>query len=244
MTIKNTIDTYRKRQQLLPIVIGIAAILLVIVGIIIVVVALSGVKSGWNLFASKTPTPTATLTPTNTPLPTATATITLTPTITATATASAPYVYTVKQGDSLYSLAQDNNLGDFGIVLILLLNPNIDPVTGNIQVGQKINMPNPGMHLPTATPWPTNAPPGTRISYFVMPGDSLISIAAKLRSTTDAIIAANKTLLPKGLSTVISPGWVLIVPVNLVTPVPTLRPTGTITPIFTATSGSSATPTP
>jgi len=77
-----------------------------------------------------------------------------------------------------------------------------------------------------------------------MPGDSLISIAAKLRSTTDAIIAANKTLLPKGLSTVISPGWVLIVPVNLVTPVPTLRPTGTITPIFTATSGSSATPTP
>jgi hypothetical protein len=96
----------------------------------------------------------------------------------------------------------------------------------------------------TATAWPTNAPPGTRISYFVMPGDSLNGIAAKLRSTTDAIIAANKTLLAKGLATVLSPGWVLIVPVNLVTPVPTLRPTGTITPTFTATLGSSATSTP
>ncbi|MGD0610802.1 MAG: LysM peptidoglycan-binding domain-containing protein [Anaerolineales bacterium] len=244
MTIKNTINSYRKRQQLLPVIIGIAALLLVIVGIIIVVVALSGTKGGWNPFASKTPTPTASFTPTNTPLPTDTATITLTPTLTATGTPSAPYVYTVKQGDSLYKLAQDNNLGDYGIVLILMLNPSIDPITGSIQVGQKINMPNPGMHLPTATAWATNAPPGTHITYFVMPGDSLNSIAAKLNSTTDAIIAANKTLLPKGLSTVLSPGWLLIVPVNLVTPVPTLRPTGTATPAFTATLGSSATATP
>jgi len=244
MTIKNTIDTYRKRQQLLPIVIGIAAILLVIVGVIIVVVALSGVKGGFNLFASKTPTPTVTLTPTNTPLPTATETITLTATITTTPTASAPYVYTVKQGDSLYKLSQDNNLGDYGIVLILLLNPNIDPVTGNIQVGQKINMPNPGMHVPTATPWPTNAPPGTRINYFVMPGDSLNGIAAKLNSTVDAILAANTTILSKGISTTLSPGWLLTVPVNLVTPVPTLRPTPTGTSPVTATPSSTASATP
>lgn len=251
MTIKNTIDTYRKRQQLLPIIIGIAAILLVLVGIIIVVVALSGGKGSWNPFASKTPTPTTTFTPTDTPSPTDTATITLTPTLTTTATPSGPYVYTVKEGDSLYKLSQDNNLGDYGIVLILLLNPydpvaktGINPSTGNIQVGQKINMPNPGMHVPTATAWPTNAPPGTRISYFVMPGDSLNGIAAKLNSTVAAILAANKTLLPNGITTVLSPGWVLIVPVNLVTPIPTTRPTGTAKPTLTATIGSSATSTP
>ena len=244
MTINNTINTYRKRQQLLPIIIGIAAILLVIVGIIIVVVALSGGKGGWNPFASKTPTPTATFTPTNTPSPTNTATITFTPTLTATPTPSAPYVYTVKQGDSLYKLSLDNNLGDYGIVLILELNPSIDPITGNIQVGEKINMPYPGMPLPTATSWPTNASPGTHITYFVMPGDSLNGIAAKLNSTTAAILAANKTLLTNGLTTVLSPGWLLIVPVNLVTPIPTLRPTGTITPSFTPTLGSSVTSTP
>jgi len=251
MTIKNTINTYRKRQQQLPILIGIAAILLVIVGIIIVVVALSSTKGGWNPFASKTPTPTETFTPTSTPTTTETATITLTPTLTATPTPSAPYVYTVKQGDSLYKLSQDNNLGDYGIVLILLLNPydpvaktGIDPTTGNIRVGQKINMPNPGMHVPTATSWPTNAPPGTRITYFVMPGDSLNSIAAKLNSTTDAILAANKTILAKGLTTVLSPGWLLIVPVNLVTPVPTLRPTATPTSLVKATPSPSATATP
>ena len=251
MTIKNTIDTYRKRQQQLPILIGIAAILLVIIGIVIVVVALSGTKGGWNPFASKTPTPTDTFTPTTTSTFTDTATITLTPTLTATPTPSAPYVYTVKQGDSLYKLSQDNNLGDYGIVLILLLNPydpvantGIDPTTDNIQVGQKINMPNPGMHVPTATPWPTNAPPGTRINYFVMPGDSLNGIAAKLNSTVDAILAANTTILSKGISTTLSPGWLLTVPVNLVTPVPTLRPTPTGTSPVTATPSSTASATP
>jgi LysM repeat protein len=252
MTIKNTIDTYRKRRnQLSPLVIGIGAILLVVIGVVIVVLALGGSKGGgWNPFASKTPTPTITFTPTNTPLPTDTATITLTPTETFTATPSAPYFYTVQQGDTLSKIVQDHNLGDNGILLILLLNPynpkdlvtpGINPNTDAIVVGQKITLPPPGMPLPTATPWPANAPAGTKMNYFVLPGDNLGNIANKMHSTVDAIIAANKTLLAKGVTTTIYPGWILVVPVNLVTPIP---PTRTITPTHTATlPGPSQTPT-
>jgi flagellar basal body-associated protein FliL len=57
MTIRDTIDSYRKRRkQMTPIIVGSAAILLVVVGIIILVVSLSG-GSKITLFASKTPTP-------------------------------------------------------------------------------------------------------------------------------------------------------------------------------------------
>jgi LysM repeat protein len=251
MTIKNTIDTYRKRRnQFSPLVIGIGAILLVVIGIVIVVLALGGGGgAGWNPFASKTPTPTITFTTTNTSLPTESPTITPTPTETFTATPSAPYLYTVLQGDSLYKIVQDQNLGENGIILILILNPynpqdagnpGINPNTGGIVVGQKILLPPPGMPMPTSTPWPTNAAPGTRLNYFVLPGDSLGSIASKMRSTVDAIVAANKTLLPNGVTTTLYPGWILVVPVNLVTPVP---PTRTITPTPTATQPPTETPT-
>lgn len=238
MTIKDTIDTYRKRRkQTWLLIIGAVAVLLVVVGIIIVVVSLSG-GSGVHLFATKTPTPTITPSPTITPLPTATATETLTPTITSTATPSAPYDYVVLEGDSLFKIVQDRQLGDNGIVLILLLNPynptntarpGIDPMTGAIFAGQTITLPPPGFPFPTVTPLPTDLPKGARISYFVMPGDSLGAIAAKFNSTVDAIVQANKTLLNKGASSVIYPGWTLLVPINIVTPVPTAAPTATPT---------------
>ncbi len=257
MTIKDTIDTYRKRRnQLNPLFIGIIAILLVVIGVLIVIITWGNKGAGLSLFASKTPTPTLTFTPTDTLQPSDTPTITLTPSETATITPSAPYDYVVKQGDNLFKIVQDQNLGDTGIVLILLLNPytptnakrpGINPSTGGIFAGQTITLPNPGMQLPSATPWPTNASPGTRISYFVLPGDSLNSIANKLRSTIDAIVAvqANKTLLVNGVSTVLSPGWVLIVPVNLVTPEPsaTLTRTATGAAKPTDTLSPSATPT-
>lgn len=238
MTISDTIESYRRRRkQMLPVIIGAIAVLLVVVGIIIVVVSLSG-GGGVSLFATKTPTPTITPSPTITPLPTATQTITPTETITLTATASAPYDYVVQEGDSLYQIVQDRQLGDNGIVLILLLNPynptntarpGIDPQTGIIFVGQVITLPPPNFPFPTVTPLPTGLAPGARISYFVMPGDSLGAIAAKFNSTVDAIVQANKALLPDGASSVIYPGWTLLVPIEIVTPVPTATPTATPT---------------
>ncbi len=252
MTIKNTIDTYRKRRnQLPPLALGIIALLLVVIGILIVIISTGGGKTtSWNPFSTKTFTPTVTFTLTNTSLPTETSTITLTPTETATGTPAGPYEYTVQQNDSLFKIVQDHNLGDNGILLILMLNPydaktktGIDPQAQTIFAGQKITLPNPGMPFPTATPWPTDAASGTRITYFVLPGDSLGSIAAKMRSTVADIVNLNKTILTNGVDTTLYPGWTLIVRVNLVTVTPLPSPTRTITPTHTETRPPTETPT-
>ncbi|MFH2103816.1 MAG: LysM peptidoglycan-binding domain-containing protein [Chloroflexota bacterium] len=236
MTITNTIDSFKKRQRLIPYIIAGVAIILVVIGIIIVVTSLSG-GGGIALFATDTPTPTITPSPTRTSAPTETPTITPTPTDTPTPTPSAPFDYIVQEGDTLYGIIETNNLGDNGIILILLLNPydpiagtGIDPQTQFIYVGQTITLPPPGMALPTPTPWPADAPRGTRISYLVLPGDSLGNIANQLNSTVEGILQANLDILVDGEASIIYPGQILIVPVNLVTPVPTRTPTATPTP--------------
>jgi type VI secretion system secreted protein VgrG len=233
MTINNTIESYRKRRnRLTPLVLGVVAIVVLAVGGYFLWNFLSG-GGIERLRATQTPTPTLTPLPTDTPTITNTPTITLTPTETSTATQSAVYDYVVKEGDTLTSIVKDQNLGDNGLNLIYLLNPTIDPITAAITVGQTIKLPPPNYPLPTSTPIPTGLAPGTRINYTVMPGDSLGSVAIKFNSTVDAIVAANKTLLPDGTSTIIQPGWVLVVPINLATPVPTKAVTFTPTPTAT-----------
>jgi LysM repeat protein len=235
MTIKDTIESYRKRRnQLMPLIIGGVAIVVVVVAVILIVVSMSGGGLG-NLFATKTPTPTITFTPTETYTPTETATITFTPTETSTITPSSAYNYTVQEGDTLTKIVKDKNLGDNGLLLIYMLNPKIDPATGFIKVGDVLIIPPPGASIPTSTAIPTGLAPGARITYRVMPGDSLGGIANKLNSTVDAIILANKTALKAGVSSLIYPGQLLVVPINLVTPVPTKA--------ATATPGETATPT-
>jgi LysM repeat protein len=246
MTVNDTIESYRKRRnRLMPLILGGLAVLLVIVGIVIVVTSMRGGGLA-TLLATKTPTPTITPIPTDTPTLTDTPTITSTPTVTPTVTPSAPENYIVQEGDTLTSIIKAKNLGDNALLLIYSLNPlvkdpatgtttGIDPATGFITVGQTIILPNPGMELPTPTPISTGLAPGTRITYNVMPGDSLGSIANKYNSTVDAIVAANKTVLKDGASTVIQPGWTLVIPINLVTAVPTKAQTSTPTPTATAT---------
>jgi LysM repeat protein len=235
MTVSDTISSYRKRRKLpSPMILGLLAVILVLVGIIIVLIGFGGGGGILNIFATDTPTPTITPSPTNTSTPTETPTITPTATNTLTATPSAPYQYVVQQGDYLEKIATDHGLGETGVSLILLLNPynatagtGIDPIAQTIYVGQTIWLPPPGMSFPTPTPWPTGITPGTKIIYFVLPGDSLGSIALKCRSTVEAIVAANKDILTDGATTVISPGWLLLVPVNIATPVPTKISTAT-----------------
>ncbi len=235
MTIRDTIDSYRKRRkQLLPVILGAAAVLLVVAGIIVVVISLSG-GGGITLFATKTPTPTITPLPTNTYTPTATMTQTETPTITPTGTAGAPYSYVVQEGDTLYGIMEAQGLGPEAILLIYMINPynattgdGIDPTTGAIFVGRTIMIPNPGMELPTPTPV-ANTAPGTRITYMVLPGDGIGLIANKWNTTIERILQANPVVLKDGETTPLYPGMLLVVPINLVTAVPTAGPTATAT---------------
>ena len=228
--IKSTIDSYRKRRsRLQPILIWILAAVFVIGGIIILVLSLNGGVGSITLFASKTPTPTITPSPTNTPPPTQTPTLTITPTQTTTPTPSAPFYYIIQEGDSISTIAEKFELGENGVILILMFNPVIDSVTQIIYVGQEILVPPPGWPMPTLTPWPQDAPRGTKITYFVMPGDSLGTIADKFLSTIADIIKANPDILEDETS-VIYPGQLLIIPVNMVTAVPTSISTPTVTP--------------
>jgi LysM repeat protein len=236
MTINDTIESYRKRRnRLMPLILGGLALLLVIVGVIIVVTSLRG-GGLVKLITTKTPTPTITSTPTETPTLTETATITVTPTITSTATQSSVYDYVVKEGDTLTSIVKDQNLGDNGLSLIYILNPTIDPATVSTSIipGLVLKLPPPNFPMPTSTPLPTGLAPGTRITYTVLPNDSLGGISIKFNTTIAAIVTANPTLLKDGEKSIIYVGEQLIVPINLATAVPTKVKTSTPTPTATA----------
>ena len=231
MSITNTIDSYRKRRKKpLPLILGGLAILLVVIGIVILLVTMS--RGGFTLFPTQTPTATITPSLTNTFTPTQTATITLTPTITPTATASQIYQYIVKEGETLTTIIQSQGLADTpnALVIIYMLNPTIDPVSGFIVVGQTINLPPPNYPIPSPTALPTGLAPGAKITYRVLPGDSLGSISTKFNSTIASLLLLNKTVLTNGQNSIIYPGQLLIVSINLVTPVPTIKPTATATP--------------
>lgn len=235
---KKIISSYRKKQKTGPYIIGGIAILLAIVGIVLLVVYLTGGGGGISLFSTKTPTPTETPTPTPvtpSPTPTMTATVTETPTITPTATASVPFEYQVQEGDNCTTIAEQFEVD---IEVLLVLN-NLD---GNcfITPGQTILIPAPGQELPTATPLPSDIAPGTKIEYRVRPGDSLYALAEKFNSTPERIL--NDTNIYRRENDLdemedendLYVGDIIIIPVNIVTPVPTT----------TSTPTPSATPTP
>ena len=230
---QKVIEAHRKRQQMrqgTPMAVMIGAAILLIAGAAALIFWLLGDNSP---FKAATPTPTVTFTPTNTytatPLPatdtptiTPTSAPTDTPTPTITPTPSGPFEYTVQQGDNLSDIATR-----FGtdIPTLLALNPSIDPTTLIIYVGQKILVPPPNMQLPTATTVSTLVPPGTLISYTVLPGDSLGTIAVRFNSTVDAIVKENKLANANDINA----GDILRIPVNIATPVPTST-VGTVYP--------------
>jgi LysM repeat protein len=230
---QKVIEAHRKRQQMrqgTPMAVMIGAGILLIAGAAALIFWLLGDNSP---FKGATPTPTVTFTPTSTntatPLPptntpsitpTALPTDTAAPTITP--TPSGPFEYTVQQGDNLGAIATR-----FGtdIPTLLALNPSIDPTTLVIYIGQKILVPPPNMQLPTATAVSTLVPPGTLISYTVLPGDTLGAIAIRFNSTVDAIVKENKLANANDIFA----GLILKIPVNIATPVPTAT-VGTVYP--------------
>jgi LysM repeat protein len=243
---QKVIEAHRKRQQMrqgTPMAVMIGAAILLIAGAAALIFWLLGNNSP---FKSATPTPTVTFTPTMTatatPLP-ATNTPTITPTSlptetatpTVTPTPSGPFEYTVQQGDNLGDIATR-----FGtdIPTLLALNPSIDPVKLIIYVGQKILVPPPNMLLPTATTVSTLVPPGTLISYTVMPGDSLDAIATRFNSTTAAIMKENNLANANDIQA----GQILKIPVNIATPVPTAT-VGTVYPTVIVSTNTPVAPT-
>jgi LysM repeat protein len=217
----DVIDSYRRRRnRLVPLIVGGAAIVLLVVGVFMVVLWLTGENPPAvpGFLASRTPTPTETPTPLP---PTETPTITLTPEPSLTPTASGPTEYTVEVGDTLFSIAEK-----FSMTMDLLISFNSLTDPNNIGVGSKLLIPPPGAELPTETAVPTGLPRGSRVDYVVKTGDTLVSIASIFNSTAEAIALENQL----GVTDVLFVGIKLVVPVNIATPTPTVPgPVGTPT---------------
>jgi LysM repeat protein len=220
---QNVIDSYRKRQQRTPFIVGGIAVALVVIGILLLALWLTGGISTGSLFATDTPTPTETSTPTltptitTTPTPTETLAPTNTPEPTVTETPAGPFVYVVQEGDTCFSIAQQ-----FEVDLLYMIQLNNLTDACIIRVGDELLIPPPGSSTPTPTALPENLPPGTRIQYIVLPGDSLEGIAIKFNSTAERIREENADLI--GENDAIFPGQVLVIVVNIATPIPTNTP--------------------
>jgi LysM repeat protein len=215
---QNVIDSYRKRRQnTTPFLIGGAAIVLIAVGIVVLVLWLTG-SDGISLsfMASPTPTATETATPTATatasPTATNTPTITNTPTASATPTASGPFIYVVAEGDTLDSIA-----AQFGVNVLVLMALN-NMTDSLIRVGDELLIPNPDLALDTPTPIPTGWR-GT-IEYRIAVGDTLELIAANFFSTVESIMEENDIENANEIQV----GQIIVIRVNIATPVPTSTP--------------------
>lgn len=229
---QSVIDSYKKRQQSMPFIIGGLAGVLILGGVLLLVYWLSGPnKPAFSFFSTKTSTPTLTYTVTPvTPTSTQTATASPLPTEppSATPTASGPFEYTVVEGDLCSTIAEKFSTE---VRALTLLNPALGASCA-IRVGEKILIPQPGAVLPSDTPIPQNIKAGTILDYTVSPGDTIGKIAQKFNSVAETIMTNNK-LKDANLIYV---GQVLKIPVNIVTVVPT-RP-ATITPGGTQIGGT------
>lgn len=214
---QKVITSYRKRQQRGPYIVGGFALLVIIIGIVVLVIWLTGSnKSALSFLSSATPTSTDTSTPTlvpPTPTYTQTSTSTNTATVTQTATPSGPFEYTVKSGDTCWSIASTYKID---ISVLIALNPNYG-ASCTITPGDVILVPLANQTLPSDTPISTNLPAGTVINYTVKSGDTVRALAIYFHSTVDSIVSLNSL----SSSNSINVGQVLKIAVNIATPVPT-----------------------
>lgn len=209
----DVIDAYRRRRErMVPLLLGGIAVVLLAVGLFLVVLWLTGDAPPAlpSLFASRTPTPSSTPTPTETLTPS----ITPTPEPSETPTPAGPTTYIVEVGDTLSAIAER-----FGVEVLLLMLVNDIASADEIFVGQTLTIPPEGSVLPTDTPIPLTLVPGSRIEYIVKPGDNLMSIASLFNSTAEAIAALNNMKV----TDVLFVGRRLIIPVGIATP--TISPT-------------------
>ncbi|MBN1264049.1 MAG: LysM peptidoglycan-binding domain-containing protein [Anaerolineales bacterium] len=204
----DVIQAYRRRKErMVPILLGGLAVVLLVVGLFLVVLWLTGDNPPASpaFLASDTPTPTST----NTPLPpTATATITNTLEPSETPTPEGPITYIVDEGDTLGGIADQ-----FEVDLMLLMSVNGIKDANEITIGMELTIPEEGTELPTLTPLPETLIPGSKIEYVVQSGDSLQSIASQFNSTAEAIAEENDI---EDLNNIYV-GQALVIPVGVAT---------------------------
>jgi len=211
----------KKRSLLMTLTI--LAIILVVLGIVMIALWVSGGGFSTSIF-SKKPTPTNTLppTPVMSPTPSLIPTETPTPEPTITVTPAGPFEYEVQENDSCWGIAENFDV-DF---LTLLAINNFENGECPIIPGQKILIPSPGQSLPTPTNIPSDLPLGTEITYTIQSGDTLASIASQFNTTIEDILNLNKDVIEDQDN--IHVGVQLTIRVNLVTPTPTFAPTSTL----------------
>ena len=220
---QDVLNSYKKRRNFLPLLMTILAVILVVIGIAIVIMWITGGGFSFKLF-SREPTPTSTMPPTPvlSPTPSLIPTETPTPTLTVSPTPTGPFEYTVAEFDTCWGIAEKFEV-DFQTLLAI---NNFENGTCPIIPGQLIKVPAPGQTLPTPTPLPPDTAPGTRIEYTVQSGDTLASIASLLNSTYEDILSLNKDKIDDENN--IPVGLILTVRVYIVTPTPTFAPTSTL----------------
>lgn len=218
---QDLMNAYKKKRQFFPTFIAILAALLVVIGVVIIVMWLTGGGLSFGLFQREpTATPTLPPTPVMSATPTIPATETPTPTLTVSPTPAGPFEYEVKEFDTCWDIANT-----YGVDLQALLAINNFPNgTCPIIPGTLIKVPAPGTTLPTSTPLPPDTKAGAIIDYTVQSGDTLQIIAAKMNSTIEDIVARNKF----DDINVLIPGSVIKVRYGIVTPTPTFAPTSTL----------------
>lgn len=215
-TVRDIIETYRKRQkwmQIAPLIIF-SAVLLVVIGIGLLFNYLR--DSGLPSFS---PALTDTVAPTETLIPVEETTATLSPTqameILLTEIPFTPEVsptpeeiiHIVKDGETLDSISRLYNLT---IQEILALNPEINPDL--IAVGQQLKIPARADQAETATPVPDDYE--GIVEYRVVSGDTLYGIAIRYNTTVEAIVQANQLANPDDIAV----GDILKIPVGNYTP--------------------------
>lgn len=92
------------------------------------------------------------------------------------------FLYTIRAGDTLYSLARRYNTS---VEAIMSANPGIDP--NSLRVGQIICIPGGGI-----------CPQGTS-PYTIKAGDTLFALARQFNTTVEAILNANPGINPNNL---------------------------------------------
>jgi len=128
------------------------------------------------------------------------------------------FYYTVRRGDTLYSIARR-----YGTTVQAIAQANNLYNPSLIHVGQVLYIPSgevPPPSPPSPPPSPT-PPPSEEVYYTVQRGDTLYRIARRFGTTVSAIVAANNLRNPS----LIYPGQVLLIPgAGPVPPTPTPSP--------------------
>jgi LysM repeat protein len=120
--------------------------------------------------------------------------------------------YTVEPGDNLYRISI---LNDTTVNALMEANPNLVGDPPILQPGQVLALPDctPGSSGTSATPAATlradsTAIPAEQETYRVQPGDTLMAIANRYRTSVNALMEANNLADPN----ILSIGQVLVIP--------------------------------